>query len=233
MNLSRVRPDIRPYVVLNSAMSLDGKIATSGGESRLSSSMDLERVHRLRASVDGVMVGMGTLIADDPKLTVKLVRGRNPQRIIVDSNARTPLDAYVIRTASQTPTIIAVTSKAPKRRTKRLEKAGAVVLTCGTGPQVSLSLLLRRLRAMGIEKILLEGGGTLNWNMLSQGLVDEVFVAISPRILGGAGAVTLAEGGGVARIKDAVRLRLMSARKYGSDLVLRYKVLRLNDSLQS
>lgn len=233
VHASRTKRDSRPYVILNSAMSLDGKIATSGGESRLSSPEDLKRVHRLRAAVDGIMVGLGTLLADDPKLTVKLVSGRNPRRIIVDSKARTPLDAYVIRTASQTTTIIAVTSKAPKRRIERLEKAGAVVLKCGTGSWVSLSLLLRRLRAMGSEKILLEGGGTLNWNMLSQGLVDEVSVAISPRILGGTGAVTLAEGVGVPRIKDAVRLCLMSARKYGSDLVVHYKVLKLDDSLQS
>ncbi len=225
MHASRTRRDSRPYVVLNSAMSLDGKIATSRGESRLSSPEDLKRVHGLRAAMDGIMVGLGTLLADDPKLTVKLVRGRNPQRIIVDSNARTPLDAYVIRTASQTPTIIGVTSRAPKRRIRRLERAGAVLLTCGRGPRVSLSLLLRRLRAMGIEKILLEGGGTLSWNMLSQGLVDEVSVAVSPRILGGTDALTLAEGEGVARVKDAVRLRLMSVQKYGSDLVVRYRVL--------
>jgi 2,5-diamino-6-(ribosylamino)-4(3H)-pyrimidinone 5'-phosphate reductase len=206
-------------------MSLDGKIATSGGESRLSSPEDLKRVHGLRAAVDGIMVGVGTLLADDPKLTVKLVRGRSPQRIIVDSNARTPLDAYVVRTAKQPPTIIAASSKAPKQRIKQLERAGAVVLTCGKGHLVSLSLLLRRLRARGIERILLEGGGTLSWSMLRQGLVDEVSVAISPRILGGAEAVTLAEGEGVARVMDAVGLRLLSAKKYGTDLVLRYRVL--------
>ncbi len=225
MHASRTGRDSRPYVVLNSAMSLDGKIATSRGESRLSSPEDLKRVHRLRAAVDGIMVGLGTLLADDPKLTVKVARGRNPQRIIVDSRARTPLDAYVIKSATQTPTIIAVTSRASKRRIRRLERAGAVVLTCGRGPRVSLSLLLRRLRAMGIEKILLEGGGTLSWNMLSQGLVDEVSVAISPRILGGTDALTLAEGEGVARVKDAVRLRLMSVQEYGRDLVVRYRVL--------
>ncbi len=215
----------RPYVVLNSAMSLDGKIATPEGDSRLSSPEDLRRVHRLLASVDGIMVGLGTLLADDPKLMVKLVRGRNPHRIIVDSKARTPLDAFVIKTAAKTPTIIAVTSRASKRRVRELENACATVLTCGRGPQVSLTLLLTRLRATGIEKILLEGGGTLSWSMLSEGLVDEVSVAISPRIVGGADAVTLAEGDGVARIKDAVRLRLVSVKDYGSDLVLRYRVL--------
>ncbi len=216
----------RPYVILNSAMSLDGKIATSTGESRLSSPEDLRRVHRLRASVDGIMVGVGTLLVDDPKLTVKFFRGRNPGRIIVDSNARTPPDAYVVRTASLTRTIIAVTSKAPDRRVNALKSAGATVLTCGRGSRVSLPHLLRRLRRMSIKKVLLEGGGSLNWSMLSQGLVDEISVAISPRILGGANAVTLVEGEGYGRVKDSIRLRLLEVKKYGSDLVVRYKALR-------
>src|SRR5207253_4658501 len=95
----------RPYVILNAAMSLDGKIATYTGDSRMSSPSDLRRVHRLRASVDGIMVGMRTLLKDDPKLTVRLAEGRKPHRIIVDSTAQTPLTAYVVRTAKETPTI--------------------------------------------------------------------------------------------------------------------------------
>ena len=220
-----VKPDTLPYVVLNAAMSLDGKIATAVGESRLSSPEDFKRVHGLRASVDAIMVGVGTLLADDPKLTVRLGIGKNPRRVIVDSRARTPLDAYVVRSASQTPTVIAVTSKAAKRRVKELEEAGTTVLTCGRGPKVSLRLLLTRLRKMGVRRILLEGGGTLNWSMLSHGLVDEISVAISPRVLGGANAITLAEGQGVRRIKEAVKLRLMNVREYGEDLVVRYRVL--------
>ena len=220
-----MKHDTLPYVVLNAAMSLDGKIATAVGESRLSSPEDFKRVHRLRASVDAIMVGLGTLLADDPKLTVRLGIGKNPRRVIVDSRARTPLDAYVVRSASQAPTVIAVTSKAAKRRVKELEEAGTTVLTCGRGPKVSLRFLLTRLRKRGVRRILLEGGGTLNWSMLSQGLVDEISVAISPRVLGGANAITLAEGQGVRRIKEAVKLRLMNAREYGEDLVVRYRVL--------
>ncbi len=222
---SKVKLGSLPYVVLNAAMSLDGKIATAQGESRLSSPEDLKRVHRLRASVDAIMVGLGTLLADDPKLTVALVPGRNPRRVIVDSSARTPLDAYVVRSASQTPTIIAVTSRAPTKRVRELEEAGTTVLTCGRGSQVSLRLLLTRLKKMGVRRLLLEGGGTLNWSMLSRGLVDEISVAISPRVVGGADAITLAEGQGVACIQDAARLRLVGARKYGGDLVVRYRVL--------
>ncbi len=206
-------------------MSLDGKIATSGGESRLSSLEDLHRVHRIRAKVDGIMIGIGTLLADNPKLTVKLARGNNPQRIVVDSKARTPMDAHVVATALETPTIIAVTSTASARRVQKLRKAGVTVLRCGKGPLVSLPILMRSLRARGIQQILLEGGGTLSWSMLSKGLVDEISVAITPRILGGADATTLVEGEGVKRVRNAIRLRLTSVKKYGGDLILRYRVL--------
>src|SRR5467141_2430737 len=100
----------RPYVMLNAAMSLDGKIATYTGDSRMSSPADLRRVHRLRASVDGIMIGMRTLLRDNPRLTVKIPKDRKPHRIIVDSNAQTPLTSYVVRTAKEIPTIVAVTS---------------------------------------------------------------------------------------------------------------------------
>ena len=177
------QPEFPPYVILNAAMSLDGKIATYTGDSRMSSPADLRRVHRLRASVDGIMVGMRTLLRDDPKLTVKFARGRKPHRIIVDSNAQTPLTSYVVRTAEEIPTIVAVTSRAPKSRIETLERRGVEVFVCGKGPLVSVKILLQTLRKIGIRKILLEGGGALNWSMLSGGLVDEVSVAITPRIL--------------------------------------------------
>jgi len=214
----------RPYVILNAAMSLDGKIATYTGDSRMSSPSDLRRVHRLRASVDGIMVGMRTLLRDDPKLTVKFARGRKPHRIIVDSNAQTPLTSYVVRTAREIPTIVAVTSRAPKNRIEILEQRGVRVFVCGKGPLVSVKILLQTLRNLGIRKILLEGGGALNWSMLSSGLVDEVSVAITSRILGGEKAVSLVEGKGVALVKDAVKLKLLRTSKYGPDLVVHFKV---------
>jgi len=214
----------RPYVVLNAAMSIDGKIATYTGDSRMSSPADLRRVHRLRASVDGIMVGLRTLLRDDPKLTVKFARGRKPHRIIVDSNAQTPLTSYVVRTAREIPTIVAVTSRAPKNRIESLERRGVRVSVCGKGPLVSVKILLQTLRKLGIQKILLEGGGALNWSMLSSGLVDEVSVAITPTILGGEKAVSLVEGKGVGLVKDAVKIKLLRTAKYGPDLVVHYRV---------
>ncbi|HEX9612712.1 MAG TPA: 2,5-diamino-6-(ribosylamino)-4(3H)-pyrimidinone 5'-phosphate reductase [Candidatus Bathyarchaeia archaeon] len=215
----------RPYVILNAAMSLDGKIATYTGDSRMSSPADLRRVHRLRASVDGIMVGMRTLLRDNPKLTVKFAKDRRPYRIIVDSKAQTPLTSYVVRTARETPTIVAVTSRAPKNRIEILERRGVKVFVCGEGRLVSVKILLQILRKLEVRKILLEGGGALNWSMLSSGLVDEVSLAITPRILGGEKAVTLVEGKGTPLVKDGVKLKLLNAAKYGPDLVVRYKVL--------
>lgn len=215
----------RPFVILNAAMSLDGKIATFTGDSRMSSPADMGRVHQLRVSVDAIMVGLRTLLRDDPKLTVKLVKARKPYRIIVDSNALSPPGSYVVQTAREIPTIIAVTSRASKNRIEALKKKGVSVIVCGKGPLVSLKLLLRRLRKLGIRRILLEGGGTLNWSMLSNKLVDEISVAITPRILGGSGATTLVEGKGNGLVKDGVPLKLLSSERYGPDLVVRYKVL--------
>src|SRR6266705_4144844 len=214
----------RPYVILNAAMSLDGKIATYTGDSRMSSSADLRRIHRLRASVDGIMIGMRTLLRDDPKLTVKFAKDRKPHRIIVDSNAQTPITSYVVRTAKGISTIVAVTSRASRRKIEILERKGVKVFVCGRGPLVSVKILLQTLRKLGMRKILLEGGGALNWSMLSSGLVDEVSVAITPRILGGEKAVTLVEGKGVALVKDAVKLKLLRTSKYGPDLVVHYGV---------
>src|SRR5438309_8862697 len=206
-------------------MSIDGKIATFAANSRMSSPAYMRRVHRLRASVDAIMVGLRTLLRDDPNLTVKLVKAHRPYRIIVDRNALSPPSSYVVRTAREITTIIAVTSRAPKKRIEGLKKMGVTVIVCGRGPLVSLKLLLNRLRSLRIRRILLEGGGTLNWSMLSNQLVDEISVAITPRIIGGSRATSLVEGKGSALVKEGVKLKLVTARRYGPDLVLGYKVL--------
>jgi 2,5-diamino-6-(ribosylamino)-4(3H)-pyrimidinone 5'-phosphate reductase len=206
-------------------MSLDGKIATWKGRFRFSSIDDLKRVHRLRSKVDAIMVGLRTVQVDNPKLTVKYARGRNPTRIVVDTFARTPLSSHIVKTASQIPTIIAVSKKAPLHRIRSLEKAGVTILFAGRQRLVVLPVLMKRLHRLGIRTILLEGGGTLNWNMLRQGLVDEVSVAISPQIVGGKNVVTLVEGEGAATKGETIKLRLAKARQVGRDLVLNYQVL--------
>ena len=211
----------RPYVILNAAMTLDGKIATVAGDSMISCGADLDRIHRLRAKVDAVMIGVGTVLADNPSLTVRRTRGKNPVRVIVDSEARTPLIAKVLDGSART--IIAVTNRAPKRRVKGLLKTGTQVMACGS-EKVCLPKLLEKLHARGVRKILLEGGSTLNWSMLKQGLVDEVRIAIAPRIVGGTTARTLVGGNGFARVSKSVKLKLSSMKRVGEDLLLTYMV---------
>ncbi len=214
----------RPYVIMNAGMTLDGKIATRTGNSEISGAEDLERVHRIRSEVDGIMVGINTVLADDPRLTVHKVKGsgKNPVRIVVDSSLRIPLNARVLN--SEAETVVAVSKKAPLKKRARIEKKARVVV-CGD-EKVDLKKLMRELHGLGIKKILLEGGGTLNWGMLKNGLVDEARVAIAPTVVGGMDAVTLVEGEGFALIKEGVKLRLKRSYPLGKDFVLEYDVVK-------
>jgi len=214
---------VRPYVVLNAAMTLDGKIATVAGDRRISCDADLDRTHKLRAGVDAVMIGVGTVLADDPSLTVRRTRGKNPIKIVIDSEAKTPLSARVLRGPAKT--IVATTTRAPKKKIEKLRSGGTKLITCGS-KKVDLKELLKKLGARGVRKLLLEGGSTLNWGMLEQELVDEVRVAISPRIVGGEAARTLVGGAGFRRVPHGIKLKLQSARRVGTDLLLIYKVKR-------
>ncbi|MCP8304106.1 MAG: 2,5-diamino-6-(ribosylamino)-4(3H)-pyrimidinone 5'-phosphate reductase [archaeon] len=216
--------DDRPYVILNAAMTLDGKIATKTGDSKMSSKEDLVRVHGLRASVDAIMVGINTVLVDDPSLTVRYCEGKNPMRVVVDSRARTPVESRII--SSKSPTLIATTSKAPEDRVKNLERAGAKVIVCGGGEKVDLKILLKKLKEMGVRKVVVEGGGNINWSFVSQNLFDELHVTICPFIIGGRDSVTLVEGDGVARIDEGVRVKLYEVKRFGDEVVLTYRPLR-------
>lgn len=215
-------------------MTVDGKIATAGGDSKISSKEDLVRVHKLRASVDTIVVGISTILADDPRLTVRLVKGKNPVRVIVDSRGRIPIDSQIIRTASKIKTIIAVTNKAQTEKIQKLEDMGAQVLVISEGKKgqsaavphgVNLKELFRRLGKMGLKKILVEGGGELNWSILRLGLVDELVVTIAPKIAGGRLATTLVEGDGFDEIVQGIRLKLRKVeQKKSGELMLHYKL---------
>ena len=217
----------RPYVILNAAMTLDGKIATIAGDSKISCGRDLDRVHGLRASVDAVIVGVGTVLADDPLLTVRRVKGKNPVRVIVDGEARTPVDARVLDGSAKT--IIAVSKRAPKQKLKELRATGAEVIMVGN-KEVDLRGLLKRLRSLGVRRLLLEGGSTINWGMLKQGLVDEVRVAVAPRIVGGAKAKSLVGGAGFAEVRNGIKLKLLKIKKIEKHILLTYRVWGTKDA---
>ena len=211
-------------VTINAAMTLDGKISTASGDSAISSKEDLRRVHRLRAASDAVVVGIATVLADDPQLTVRLVKGKNPTRVVVDSQGRIPADSRLLRTAGKTMTIVAVTEQAPAGSMGRITSAGATVLVAGKDT-VDLKLLFARLAEMKFRRVLVEGGGELNWSVLQLGLADEVVVTVSPRIVGGRLATTLVEGDGFAKIAGGIKLKLSKVeRKRTGEVVLYYKI---------
>jgi len=217
----RPKPHQRPHVMMNTAMTLDGKIATKSGDSNISTTADRNELHRLRARVDAVMVGSGTQLSDNPLLTTRRVKGKNPIRIVVDSLGRTPSNSRIL--SAEGDTIIAVSRRAAGRRVKKLELAGAKVICCGT-KHVNLKTLLRKLQDLGVRSILLEGGGGLNWYMLANGLVDEMRITIAPFLVGGERAKTLVEGTGVRKIGDAIKISLKSMTRNRNELVLAYKV---------
>lgn len=217
-------PHKQPFVVLKTAMSLDGKIATVTGESQwITGEAARARVHEWRDIYDGIMVGIGTVLHDDPALTTRLPAGRsgrNPVRIIVDSQARTPLTAQVV-TDEAAPTIIAVTEEAPAERVAALEQSAQVeVLRCGSGPHVDVALLMQQLGEREICSIFVEGGGTLAYSLLAAGFVDKVEAFIAPLLIGGREALTPVEGAGSTRLADAVRLHDVQYEQVGSDMLV-------------
>ncbi len=209
----------RPYVILSAAMSIDGKIATRTGASRLSSKRDLARVHRLRGSADAILVGRNTVAQDDPMLTVRLARGKNPTRIVLDPRAAMPPSSRIGATANSIPTIVAVTETAPKSRAERLAKRGLEVIVCGRS-RIDLGKLLSILARKGIRKLVVEGGGTTNWHFLAEDLADEILVTIAPFVVGGTDAVSLVGGRGFGKISHSFKLK--QVERLGNEIVLRY-----------
>lgn len=210
-----------PFVALKAAMSLDGKIATARGESKwITGERARAAAHRLRAQHDAVMVGVGTVLADDPQLTVRAARGRTPLRVVVDSRARTPPRARLL-TADERPPVIAVTRDAPEARVRRLEGAGGQVWRVGArAGKVDVKRLMKKLGAEGVLSVLVEGGGTLAAAVLAAGLVDRVYFFVAPRLIGGVGALTPVEGAGVSRLAEAWRIEALQVRRVGQDLLV-------------
>jgi 2,5-diamino-6-(ribosylamino)-4(3H)-pyrimidinone 5'-phosphate reductase len=207
-------------------MTIDGKIATNLGDSTISSKQDLRRLHRLRCSVDAIIIGISTVIIDNPRLTVRLVKrhGTTPVRIIVDSIGRIPLDSEILKSASKITTIVAVTKRASDERVDKIKSAGAIVIVAGT-KTVDLKELFFILKKMGFNKILVEGGGELNWSILQLGIVNELMVTVAPRIVGGRTATTLVEGDGYERISDGIKMELIKmSRQNNGEVVLYYKL---------
>ena len=212
----------RPYVILSAAMTLDGKIGGKQTKIKLSSKKDKIRVHRLRAKVDGILIGKNTLEIDNPMLSVRYVKGKNPIRILLDSRGTIKSSSKIIQSCNKIPTIVATTSLISKKNLLRLEKFPLEVIKCGK-TSVDILRLLKILHKKRIKKILLEGGGTINWSFLKRGLVDELIITIAPYILGGSDSVTLVEGSGFKSIFSMKKLKLRKIQKIGNEIVVYYK----------
>lgn len=207
---------MRPVVTVNCAMTADGKIAgRSRDQLRISSREDLERVRRLRSSSDAILVGVGTVVADDPHLTVKgLTYDENPLRVVLDSSGRTPDAAQVLDGRAAT---LMVTAEDCQRTWPRGE-----VYRAGRG-RVDLERMLEHLYARGIRKLLVEGGGETIFSFFQEGLVDRYCVFIGSMIVGGRGSPTPADGEGLPQDR-IVRLKLASAERMGDGILLSYEV---------
>jgi 2,5-diamino-6-(ribosylamino)-4(3H)-pyrimidinone 5'-phosphate reductase len=210
---------VRPRVIINAGMSVDGKIALADGRGiRISNEEDLRRLHHLRAQADAILVGVGTILKDDPKLTVKpeYAMGRNPLRVVLDSDGKTPRTARVLDGSA--PTLIVTTADCDTTFPH------ADVLRAGKD-EVDLRVLLDHLEKRGVKSVLVEGGSAVIWSFLRHRLADELKVFVGSQVLGGKSAPTLAGGEGARSPEEAVRLRLERTERVGDGVLLEYTVV--------
>jgi diaminohydroxyphosphoribosylaminopyrimidine deaminase/5-amino-6-(5-phosphoribosylamino)uracil reductase len=216
----------RPLVRLKSAATLDGRTATASGDARWISGVESRLlIHRWRAELDAVCVGIGTVLADDPLLTAREVDAeRQPARVIFDGAARLPLDSALVASVAEARLIVIVEPAAPRERIAALERAGAELIGCPEGGADGVRAALDELGRREIASLLLEGGATLAGSFIDAGEVDELCVFIAPIVLGGAGARPLAGGEGATRLADAQRALAMEWERSGDDLLVRARL---------
>ena len=204
-----------PEIILNCAASADGKIALPDRKKViLSNKEDFERVHKLRTECDAILVGIGTVIEDNPKLTARNSKGKNPTRIILDTNFRIPKDANVFDGESKT--IVAVGENTSVKEDKNIE-----IIKCGF-KEVDLLKLLPELKSRGIDKILVEGGETVMWSFLEKKLFDKLYIFISNIVIGGTKTPTIAGGYGSKDVTNILKLEVKNAEIMGNGVLIEY-----------
>ena len=210
-----------PYVVMKYAMTLDGKIASASGKSKwITGEAAREQVHRMRHEMTGIMVGAGTVIADDPMLNCRLPQTKDPVRIVCDTTLRIPLKSRIVQTAEEQKTIIATCCQ-DEARIREYQKYGCrIIVTEHADGKVDLKELMRQLGADGIESVLLEGGAMLNWSALEAGIVNEVYAYVAPKLFGGADAKSPVAGMGVDHPDDAYCLVSQRVQQVGEDILI-------------
>ena len=210
-----------PYVILSAAISIDGKISTRTSDSKLSSKEDSIRLHKLRSKADAILIGKNTLLQDDPLLTVRHTKGKNPIRIILDSKGTIPINSKIIKTSNKILTIVAVSKKISKANLLKLKKLPIEIIVAGEN-SVNLKLLMKKLSNKKIKTILVEGGGTVNWEFIKNNLFNELIVTLSPFLIGGNDSTSFVEGKGFAKISNSPNLKLKSIKRLKNYVVLNY-----------
>jgi 2,5-diamino-6-(ribosylamino)-4(3H)-pyrimidinone 5'-phosphate reductase len=212
----------KSIILLSAAITLDGKIGQRNKKVVLSSKSDKIRVHKLRSKFDAILVGKNTVEQDNPLLTVRHVKGKNPIRIILDSRGTIKNASKIIKTAKNVPTIIVTSQLVSKRNFNRLKNLPLDIIVCGKN-QIDIKKLVPILCKKGIKKILLEGGGTLNLSFLKNNLINEIIVTVTPFVLGSENSVNLFEG-----ILKPTRIlssfKLKKVQKNTNEIVLNYKL---------
>ena len=211
----------RPFIILSAATSIDGKIATKNGDSKLSSKQDSIRLHKLRSKVDAILVGKNTVVVDDPLLTVRHISGKSPIRIILDSTGSISEKSNILKTCDKIKTIIVVSKKITKSNLKKLNKFPLEIIYAGE-KSINLKRLLRKLYQKNIKTILVEGGGTTNWEFIKYDIFDELIITLSPFLIGGIDSISFVEGQGFSKISKSPNLRLKSTARLKNHLVLHY-----------
>ena len=209
------------HVILSAAISIDGKISTRANDSKLSSKEDKIRLHKLRSKVDAILIGKNTLLQDDPLLTVRYTKGKNPIRIILDSKGTIPISSKIIKTSNKIPTIIVVSKKITDTNLLKLKKLPIEIIVAGEN-SVNLKLLMKKLSTKNIKTILVEGGGTVNWEFIKNNIFNELIVTLSPYLIGGNDATSFVQGKGFAKIINSPKLKLKSIKRLKNYLVLNY-----------
>lgn len=216
----------KPYLALKYAMTADGKIACHTGASRwITGEVARHHVHQLRNKYAAIMVGTGTVLADDPELTCRIESGNNPVRIVCDTQLRTPLSSKLVTTAKEVPTIIATCCQEESRHKPYQEAGCQVWVVPSKNGGVDLQTLVHRLGQEKIDSVLVEGGGQLNWSLLQAGLVQRVYTYIAPKIFGGAAAKSPVGGIGVDNPQQAFQMRVVATQQLGEDFLLEQEVL--------
>jgi diaminohydroxyphosphoribosylaminopyrimidine deaminase/5-amino-6-(5-phosphoribosylamino)uracil reductase len=218
-----------PLVILKAAMTLDGQLATSAGESQwISGAASRETVHRLRDRVDGILTGAGTVLADNPQLTVRLpAGGRNPARIVLDSQLRTSPHAMVYNAEAAGCRLLVTADDCPAERLEPFRRRGVDVVTAPRrGPHLDLNSAMQSLGSRGLQSLLVEGGGALNGALLRAGLVDRLMLFVAPLLFGGGDGSPLFAGPGAVHLAEALRLIDFRVSRSGEDLLLEGEVTR-------